>query len=54
MFESCTFADFVDGEFVGLILDVLYSGQVEVTGNTPILLIKELHRLPGNVHHACV
>jgi hypothetical protein len=47
-----TFADFIDGELVGLILDVLDGGEVEVPGDTPILFIQELHCLPGYVNHA--
>lgn len=49
-----TFANFVGGKFVGLVLDVLDGGEVEVTGDASVLLIKELHRLSRNVHHACV
>lgn len=48
-----TFANFVSGKFVGLVLDVLDGGEVEVTGDASILLIKELHCLSCNVHHAC-
>lgn len=48
-----TFANFVSGELVGLVLDILDCRQVEVTGDSSILFIKELHCLSCNVNHAC-
>lgn len=48
-----TFADFVGGELIGLILDVLDGREVEVPGDSSILFIKELHCLSCNVNHAC-
>lgn len=50
---SGTFANFVNGELVGLILDVLNGGKVEVTRDTTVLFIEELHCLSCNVHHTC-
>lgn len=47
-----TFANFVSGELVGLVLDILDCRQVEVTGDSSILFIKELHCLSCNVNHA--
>ena len=50
---NSTFANFVNSELVGLVLDVLNGREVKVTRNAAILLIQELHRLSCNVDHAC-
>lgn len=52
MSQFCsTFANFVNGELVGLILDILDSGQVQVTRNAAILFIQKLHSLSCYVNH---
>ena len=50
---NSTFANFVNSELVGLVLDILNGREVKVTRNAAILLIQELHRLSCNVDHAC-
>ena len=50
--DRSTFSDFVDGKLVGLLLDVFDGGEVQVPRDTAVLLVQELHRLPGDVHHA--
>ncbi len=52
MLVNVTFANFVNSELVGLILNVLNGRKVEVTRNAAVLFIKELHSLSGNVDHA--
>ena len=48
-----TFANFVDGELICFVLDILNGRKVEVPGNAAILFIQELHCLSRNVNHAC-
>lgn len=52
MLVDGTFANFVNSELVGLILDILNGREVEVTRDAAILFIQELHRLSCNVNHA--
>lgn len=47
-----TFANFVNSELVGLILDIFNGWQVEVTRNAAILFIQKLHSLSCYVNHA--